>query len=623
MYYRESENNGLQNINTGIEMNFISLVDESISTLGDFGKRINSFINSEEKEFISIGNSLQQFYVTVREITQMTSTAANLISDEIVESGINRLNRLLGQISSYLSNSSREIRDGESTLQEILDILANVVNNLSGFNRIIKHLRILGISTKIESARLISDNNGFNILAENVEKLSTIISDKAKNIRLKSTHLIELISQAISKIISIEKKQNEHTSQILENLHDGLNVLNERYSLCLNRTAFTSRNSDAVSHNIGKIVTALQFHDITRQQLEHVNESIEGLRKRIYEENMDDLTEGDGNKKELAGYIYNVCTLQSMHLVHSKEELVKAIANIIQSLDNVEAGVSEMFSEMSGLLGASETGESTFISELESGLLSISSDLSKSSEIRSELAASMKSVAATVQELTSFVGEIEEIGSEIEIIALNARVKAAHTGDEGAALGILAESIQRLSIDSKQETASVSVTLKKISEIAGSLYSSTDFESGNEKARTLETVKNEIVSLIKALNDSDRNSVQQLGRIRNITLKLRNDIEKTIQGIKIHENAETCISGLNENLQSIIYRIEPHVDHVSLKKQNTLSELAEKYTMDSERLIHHSYADKIIEPSGIVLNGQEHEPGENSEGDFGDNVELF
>ena len=65
----------------------------------------------------------------------------------------------------------------------------------------------------------------------------------------------------------------------------------------------------------------------------------------------------------------------------------------------------------------------------------------------------------TVGEIATFVGDIEKIGEEIKLIALNAQIKSAYTGDEGAALGVLAEAIQRLSIDAIDHTGAVSAYL--------------------------------------------------------------------------------------------------------------------------------------------------------------------
>ena len=74
----------------------------------------------------------------------------------------------------------------------------------------------------------------------------------------------------------------------------------------------------------------------------------------------------------------------------------------------------------------------------------------------------MDSVAETIAGMSESIEAIEEVGAEIELIALNASIKAAHTGEAGAALGVLATAIQHLSADARRQTDAVSRILGDI-----------------------------------------------------------------------------------------------------------------------------------------------------------------
>lgn len=75
----------------------------------------------------------------------------------------------------------------------------------------------------------------------------------------------------------------------------------------------------------------------------------------------------------------------------------------------------------------------------------------------------MNHVSATIAEMGNFVVDIEDVGAEIKLIALNASIKAARTGEQGRALGVLAMAIQRLSSEAREQTQAVSDALRETS----------------------------------------------------------------------------------------------------------------------------------------------------------------
>ncbi len=68
----------------------------------------------------------------------------------------------------------------------------------------------------------------------------------------------------------------------------------------------------------------------------------------------------------------------------------------------------------------------------------------------------------TVSEMSGFTRAIEYIGDEVELIALNAAVKADQIGEEGRAIGIVADEIQRISAKAQMHTSSIAAILKDV-----------------------------------------------------------------------------------------------------------------------------------------------------------------
>jgi methyl-accepting chemotaxis protein len=581
--------------------------------------RLSYLTNNTENEFLAIGHDLQIFYKSAGDITGLTRIVTETVSDKVLKNSINDLNILLSRIQEYLSNSSSDMSQGGVSLSEILKVLDKALDELSGFKRIVKHLRMLGISTRIETARLSYDDAGFIALAENVEKLSAIINDKSANIKHKAEELIRVVKETISSIINLEAKQRQQTSLILNDINENLNSLNEKYGHCSEKADIIESKASLISQNISHIVSSIQFHDITRQQIEHVVQALNSLGERISESV---ISPSDDHQSKLV-YTHNLCVLQSMQLKHTKDELFNAVEAIIKSLDGVRINVSDVIAEAQNILSDnSEFNGANIIEDLEKGFSGISSSLNKSSEIRGELTNSMQSANNTIRNLSEYIGEIDEIGSEIELIALNSSVKAAHTGSEGAALGVLAESIQRLSSESKDTTKSVSENLRKISSVSESLYKSIDQNAAENNSRELTNIHNEISAQLESLLSLDKETFDKLSVISSSFEDLNKDISDSISKINVHNTTAEIIEQISKNLDEITNFISMNVDPELLNKPEDMQELTSKYTMNSERNIHLSFlksknGENIIEKSSLDENIDE-----NSD-DLGDNVELF
>ena len=132
---------------------------------------------STESQFLQLGEQLQDF---VLRSSQVSSTAGELVqllagdeSGQLTE----RLRKLFQEMDSYLHHVRSQGHDSCQTLEQIMTQLDQVVQPLEGFQKMDKSLRMLSISTKIESARLGELGSGFITLAMDVEKLSHTVSE--------------------------------------------------------------------------------------------------------------------------------------------------------------------------------------------------------------------------------------------------------------------------------------------------------------------------------------------------------------------------------------------------------------------------------------------------------------
>ncbi|GFO55041.1 chemotaxis protein [Geomonas sp. Red276] len=550
---------------------------------------------STEDEFLAIGARLQDIYQQGTGISKLATGVVEEVAGGKVTNSMAELGRALDEMERYVNRAGEEIGASSDTLREILTLLEQVATPLSGFKKVNKVLRMLGISTKIESARLGQSAAGFDTLASDVGHLSVQVNERAADIIRRKDDLSLAIGETLKGVLSSGAHQHDRVLAIVKKTRSCLDTLTAINSRCSNSVAGVSAISEEVSRGIGEVVMSMQAHDIVRQQIEHVEQALGDLRS--------------GVQSGLAGAddAACICELQSAQLKHASSSLDQAANTIIGTLQDIARKQGTLSAEISGLAGAADQAGGSFFKGMAGDMSVVNEALLESAQAKRSLCNAMTSVADTIQEIASFVGDIETIGEEIKLIALNAQIKSAYTGDEGAALGVLAEAIQRLSIDAINQTGAVSEVLQSIIAVTERL--SQEACGLDMEVEGMVTTLNTLVGVLSEVNETLRGS---LAGMDSQAALLCDEIEQVTSGFTVHHKVTQVLDRAVQKLGEVIRearRIAPGTGQVSLEA------LAERYTMQSERHIHQSLVDQApASPEPASAGGDD---------GLGDNVELF
>ncbi len=568
-----------------------------------------------EGEFLAIGSRLHDFYSRAVEIGQTSACLVDEVGGAALVESIGGLQSLTDKMTRLLTLMEAEAKRCREILQKTLQLTARVNEPLAGFRKIMKVLHVLGISTKIESARLSQLGTGFYSLANDVEKLAVLIHEKSTKILEENGSLSGRVNEILSRVINNENTQYEHVSMALEKTYASLaaiNVLRGRYA---NVAHAISSASDMVSRNISAVVTSMQFHDITRQQIEHVSEAL-GYLLQLLEGGTDTSDEAEGTR--VVTEVANICRLQAAQLGHARAELVSAVQSIVGNLAEIMDNQQLIAHEASGMRCATGSSGDTLFTDIERCLGIVAEVVIDSAETTRKLSDAVTSVAQTIGTISGFVEDIENIGEEINLIAINSQIRAAHTGTEGAALGVLAEAIQRLSVDACHQTVAVSETLREVSQVTNELCNTDDHDFMQIEAET-ENLSHDIGKLVGLLCGMNDKLCGNLTGSDEAVRDLVADIGTASSGISIHETVGRGIEQVVSELDAIVEQVREIVPDLPAVD---MSRLHEGYTMQSERHVHASVA-------GMAADGADSVPmldasiGGAGRDELGDNVELF
>jgi methyl-accepting chemotaxis protein len=577
------------------------LKDARKAALG-YARDLRILNTSTEGDFLSLGSSLGSVSSEAQTISTLVASVLDAVKNEEVEKDLERLQDLFNLINNHFRQSRLQLDSGGDALYRMGSIVSAAYEPLAAFRKIVKHLRMLSVSTRIETARLVDGDHGFDVLAKNVESLSVTIGLKAQAFFGGLTALNETIMVAAQRLSASRKAMEEQTELMLETLSANLPKLSEKRSLSLQAVSSLAETSSKVSADVSEVVSSLQFHDITRQQIEHVAD--------VFSEIGADQSAQDGACTTI-DTMKHIVGLQIDQLKHAKNQLISAVERVTTNLRRIASLLAKMSTDSTHLMSASGQGGKSFLSELNNSLSLVLGSFVSNEETGESLSVTVTSVTTMVDQLTKFVTDIEDIGSEIELIALNAQIKASHTSEDGGALGVLAEAIRSLS----EEAGSQTLILTEALEGVGNTALELDVLGHGEKnaGRKISPVKEQIQIFLEELGRSQQDITCRLGDLDRRSMGLTVSIEKTMRAINTHDMVRKVIDKVNEGLEKVVACGSPAGTIVAGQKDNGYLELVvNRYTMDQERHIYQSY-----------LSGVNGSAGQTKGGDFGDNVELF
>lgn len=566
-----------------------------------------------------MGSALSDIHRRAAAIAGTASSAEALLSGAEMEGAAARLREILDGMDAILSRSLADIGRNEEALRTIRAALGGVLARLPHFGKIVKRLRILGITTRIESARLGDGGFGFGTLAGHVDDLSELIEKKTAMIEACAREADKAVSQALLGAAAHAGSQRGRTRTIHDETTAHVALMTETRARSAAAAAAVSGRIAEESRRIGEIVASLQFHDITRQQLEHVAMAVSELADKLADARAGKVP-GSPGPAEAAVLARDVCDLQIAHIASAGKAFDQAVHGVIENLKGIcetVEGISAQALETAGTMG--RTG-ATALSGLEAGIARIANDLRESAAAAAGLDGVMGKAAGAIEEIYAFVNDIEEIGQEIEMVALNAGIKAARTGEQGAALGVLADAIQRLSVDARARTTASSQALRDIREAAAGLRpSSVPGAGGDGPGRDEASLAGDLGVLLESLHGTNARVGALLEELDRSFRGLSGDIEGIVGAISVHE---TVARGLEE-ASAVLCGLRDHVRNHSREGTaggtvSVIENLATRYTMHRERDIHEAVVRRAAPPpahpgAGVSLGS----------GEFGDNVEIY
>ncbi|MBZ2171857.1 methyl-accepting chemotaxis protein [Nitratidesulfovibrio sp. SRB-5] len=605
---------------------YTALAREVRERLGRVGSGLALLVQRREDDFLALGAELQDVAMRVQDIAADSQQLNHIASGDTVRHILEELVVELDAMQTlcHVDDDARDL----AMLARARELVHELSKSIRDYARVVRTLQMLGISTRIESARLGADGRGFSTLADDVEKLGYKIVEYSDRIMQQAKTLDNLAEKAEASTREMHEMQRECAYSVFGSIRDNMDTLHEVAEGSRKASEDVRGHTADISASMGRIIGSLQFHDIVRQQVEHVEEALTDARASLEgafgnasasSPNTPEAPAADEAVAVELAVAADICALQQAQLENARVSFSDAVSTLRRELTAIAASVRGVGQRTGGFSDATCLGEdcggTAVLDHMERSVTEIATRMLSLAEQGERMGHVMVEVAEMVAQMSAFLEDIEDVGDEIELIALNASIRAAHTGEKGKALGVLASSIQRLSQDAGESTTALATLLREVDGVAGQLktYATAYLDSSR-----VSEISGELEGLTHGLREVNGEAARLFARVGQACAELANRVDHAVKGLDFDAQVVAGLSGAADEVGEMAAALRERVPaSARAAASRRLAAMRDRYTMEQERVLH-----------GRVLGGGHAAqdvaaPADGSGDGYGDNVELF
>lgn len=598
-------------------------VDEIVGLFNHVDEQILELHRCSSDDFLGLNAKFKGFYKEAKGISTSAGALFLLFSE-----GANR--KLITELEDFYESLVRsqqqlsKLMDGSLSIMGAMRKAAtalylpfrNLSQNGSTLSLILANIS-LGYKGRLSAAGV--DEEKLNGLVAEVDNFVTLSLRSIKKLQQFSQRLDELQAE----LTRLRDSTVHGVESVIEDVHYGLILFAEKHEESQMRIPQITSKTDSCSKSIAGIITNLQYQDIIRQKMEHIQSAHQDLMGELESLKSEPSTDSEYWIKMLV-QIRDISALQSAQLVATNREYQSAIETIARHFRDIATDMEQISGLCHDSLRASgESGSATAITDLLGRLKRSGKTLSELSNCAPTLRTDLKDLVEVVRDMLSHAEKrSERYGAMCRSAReLHARLLQGGAGGENLneILGQLSsvledlESFQATVTQGNVGLASQCAELEKYqAQLEGEMPLWKGFSEGAERMH--------MIAL--SLAQTERESTALLARIQSMSDKVSHDTHQALEGIRYYDFFERVIDDIISGLNALSARIKLEVsggDAVS----SDLERLRSLYTMESEHSIHNAFSEKQGEGDVDLFGKGMIDNDDVAEKEDDDGLELF
>jgi hypothetical protein len=595
-------------------LNAIS-VEDAISSFSLIDEKVIDLLKCSSDDFLSLNDHFKNYHKESKNIAQNASNIIQTITDPKINDSFSTLKSIAKNFNNLSNNFTNRV--------EILDVeLKKAINNIENIKSKHNNYRQNISSIKVLLANPPDSGSKPNIqkIASDIEKEATKIKDLLSSADKLADMFIEKATESYLFLSNIKKENYDNLSKLNDNLDVSFSLFNKKYKEASLFYKSLKEQTDKNSENIDSIITNLQYHDIIRQKIEHIQRTHKDIINEL--KSFHDQDSGMAvihNKVKTFIKIRDVAGLQAAQLIHANNQYQLAIDEISRDLGEIGNEMISISSMCDNLVGKSEQAKDYYLNNIVENLNNALSYNHKLIELVAVIRQQMEILDQLKNNLIKNYDDFQIHKDEIRKL-----VKEYVADDNRQYDEKLSQTIEVLK-ETEEFSTNLNLLFNDLKNKFKQIFKiNDDFQGENNLMQSFDVISITIPGLIELLKQCTNKVDEFLFVNSTISLNVSDSIRNSLNNIRYYVMFEKSCEIIIEELNSINLRLNNGEGLTDKNREENLKLLKSRYTMASEHIIH-DHLSKTGDFSSFSNNSSEQIlklANQNSSADD-DNLELF
>lgn len=534
---------------------------------------IVEILNCAAEDFLGLNERFKEAYLKSTTISANAEKVFTVYASSYTSESVLNLKLLFKRFSQAKKEINKYADAIVKSIDEVYDILdtidlhsKNINQNLLTLKFLLANLKITGIEPQSVEATVEKDELfiEFNRLV-NKSKLTELELAKSLHGNMK------LLREGVDRVKKNMRNANQQIGIAIDIINESIQIFSEKQQdLSLNIPKLQEHNSK-LRDSIDSIITNLQYHDIIRQKIEHVQVSHKEILKNLS-------SEDEIEQNNYLNQIAELVNIQSALLVRANKEYQRAIEQIIDKFKIIGSIAQNILNQSRDLKRIQESDSdqpfTTVAHKLTNTTLPVSKFLSLLARVNNLLHSIRHNVSLMVE--TSAVDDETDRFGEL----LLKRIKQP----ELMLQSNLIQQIETVTFDIITSRNQIGTLYMRLESKISDIERLSDLISENTKSQEWESIPTTLKEIASILLECDEKVSTLLKEKLEAGNELGYIIQKAVSQVKYYEVFELkileVIKLLNHIYSTLIGKDESQFDRDDLEFMRKI------YTMESEHRIH-------------------------------------